>query len=49
MEKIYEESKLRSFTEEVFKSIGCNDDDASLASDVLISADLRGIDSHGVL
>ncbi len=48
MEKIYEESKLRSFTEEVFKSIGCNDDDASLASDVLISADLRGIDSHGV-
>ncbi len=40
--------KLKSFTYQIFKKIGCADEDASLASDVLISADLRGVDSHGV-
>lgn len=39
---------LRAFTESVFKSIGCSSEDAILATDVLIKADLRGIDSHGV-
>ena len=39
---------LRSFTEQIFRSIGCSDADAQLAADVLISADLRGVDSHGV-
>jgi LDH2 family malate/lactate/ureidoglycolate dehydrogenase len=39
---------LKSFTVSVFKAIGCNTSDADLASDVLIKADLRGIDSHGV-
>ena len=29
-------------------AIGCPEADAKLASDILISADLRGIDSHGV-
>ncbi|MFC3200044.1 Ldh family oxidoreductase [Parapedobacter deserti] len=42
------EQQLRAFTHEVFKSIGCPDADAALAADVLLSADLRGIDSHGV-
>lgn len=28
--------------------MGCSEEDASVASDVLLSADLRGIDSHGV-
>lgn len=41
-------SDLRHFTESVFKSIGCSEVDAKLAADVLIKADLRGIDSHGV-
>ena len=39
---------LRSFTEQIFRAIGCSDADAQLAADVLISADLRGVDSHGV-
>lgn len=28
--------------------MGCSEEDATLASDVLINADLRGIDSHGI-
>src|SRR5687767_13568970 len=40
--------KLYHFTETVFKKIGCSDNDAEQATIVLISADLRGIDSHGV-
>ncbi len=41
-------SHLRSFTEQIFRAIGCPEADAQLAADVLISADLRGVDSHGV-
>ncbi len=40
--------KLRIFTKQVFLSMGCTDEDAHQAADVLIKADLRGIDSHGV-
>jgi L-2-hydroxycarboxylate dehydrogenase (NAD+) len=39
---------LRRFAEAVFLSIGCPDEDARLAAEVLLSADLRGIDSHGI-
>lgn len=42
------EAQLRSFTERVFLAIGCSATDAALATDVLLRADLRGIDSHGV-
>lgn len=42
------EQRLRDFTVKVFKAIGCPDTDADLAADVLLAADLRGIDSHGV-
>ena len=44
----YEYDKVWEFTNEVFLKMGCPTDDAKLASDVLVSADLRGIDSHGV-
>lgn len=40
--------KLFRLTRQVFLAIGCSQDDADLASRVLQSADLRGIDSHGV-
>jgi LDH2 family malate/lactate/ureidoglycolate dehydrogenase len=40
--------KLRQFTQEVFVACGMPLVDAKLAADVLIEADLRGIDSHGV-
>ncbi len=45
---VFSADTLRSFTETVFKSMGCSAAHASLAADVLIKADLRGIDSHGV-
>jgi L-2-hydroxycarboxylate dehydrogenase (NAD+) len=44
----YTYSYLNSFCNAVFTEIGCNQADAELASNVLLSADLRGIDSHGI-
>lgn len=41
------ESALHTFTKNIFLAIGCSDEHATLATDVLIKADLRGIDSHG--
>jgi LDH2 family malate/lactate/ureidoglycolate dehydrogenase len=41
-------NQLFAFTESVFKSIGCPDEDATIATESLLAADLRGIDSHGV-
>lgn len=45
---MYSYAKLREFAEKVFIKMGCPADDAKLASEVLLSADLRGVDSHGV-
>ncbi|WP_410220465.1 Ldh family oxidoreductase [Pedobacter sp.] len=44
----FTEDRLRTFTYRIFKHMGCSDEHANLAADVLIKADLRGIDSHGV-
>lgn len=41
-------SQLFHFVNKVFLQIGCTEEDANLATKVLLSADLRGIDSHGV-
>lgn len=48
MEKIFPYTQLLSFTQNVFRQMGCSEADASTAAEVLLSADLRGIDSHGV-
>ncbi len=40
--------RLYQFTHAVFLKMGCSLQDATTAATVLISADLRGIDSHGV-
>ena len=40
--------QLYAFTNSVFLHIGCSDTDAALATTTLLSADMRGIDSHGV-
>src|SRR6201985_3581070 len=40
--------QLLNFTIDIFKAIGCPDADAHTAATALLSADLRGIDSHGV-
>lgn len=45
---IFAASQLRQFTEQVFLGIGFSEADAQLAAKVLISADLRGVDSHGI-
>ncbi len=41
-------TQLWQFAFNVFKKINCPDHQAHLATNVLLSADLRGIDSHGV-
>ncbi len=46
--RTFSESQLRAFTESVFESIGCSKQHARQAADVLLLADIRGIDSHGV-
>lgn len=40
--------QLLSFSTGIFLAIGCPPDDAELAAESLLSADLRGVDSHGV-
>src|ERR1700748_3564871 len=40
--------QLFGFTKNILKRIGCSETDSELAAKVLLSADLRGIDSHGV-
>lgn len=48
MEKLFSYEQLSSFTHSIFKAIGCSEKDATTATKVLLSADLRGIDSHGI-
>lgn len=48
MDKVYALKSLQSFTLDLFKYIGCSKEEAALATEVLLSADLRGIDSHGI-
>lgn len=42
------EDALRGMTEAMFLKQGLSRADAALAADVLVAADLRGVDSHGV-
>ena len=47
-EKIVADAKiLKNFIKDVFKELGVPIEDAEIISDVIISADLRGIKSHG--
>jgi L-2-hydroxycarboxylate dehydrogenase (NAD+) len=48
MDKTYSLEQLLEFTVAVFRIMGCPDTEAKLATDVLLNADLRGIDSHGI-
>ncbi len=48
MTSIYTYDQLYQFTINTFLAIGCPEKDAKIATEVLLSADLRGIDSHGV-
>jgi LDH2 family malate/lactate/ureidoglycolate dehydrogenase len=43
------EAQLRRFAGEVLRAAGLSAEDAEVAADCLVSANLRGVDSHGVL
>lgn len=45
---IFTKQTLTQFTQSVFIKCGMSEADAALAADVLVTADMRGIDSHGV-
>ena len=48
MDVVFSLDSLKGFTTSVLRHMGCPEKDADLAADVLLSADLRGIDSHGI-
>ncbi len=48
MENKYTYQQLKAFTREIFCKMGCNEKDAETATVNLLSADLRGVDSHGI-
>ena len=48
MESVFSYSQLYEFTNSVFRGMGCSEADAAVAARVLLSADMRGIESHGV-
>ena len=46
--KVIPYTALKQFTNAVFLKMNCPVEDAEKATDVLLAADLRGIDSHGI-
>ena len=48
MDTLIQHTRLEQFIIQVFLAMGCSSDDAKLATQTLLDADLRGIDSHGV-
>lgn len=48
MEQVFGYDRLSAFCQAVFRAMGCTAEHAALASKVLVAADARGIDSHGV-
>src|SRR5436190_5323717 len=47
-DQIFTYQQLFYFTKAIFKKIGCHNEDADIATRSLLSADLRGVDSHGI-
>jgi LDH2 family malate/lactate/ureidoglycolate dehydrogenase len=47
-QQFFSYTALAGFVHQIFIKIGCSEADASLAAKVLLSADIRGVDSHGV-
>jgi L-2-hydroxycarboxylate dehydrogenase (NAD+) len=48
MEQVYSYQQLSFFAKNIFLKIGCSEVNAETAAKVLLSADLRGVDSHGI-
>lgn len=47
-DQLFSYDQLFRFSRDIFLKMGCSSDDATLAAKVVVSADVRGIDSHGV-
>ncbi len=43
-----DESPLRDTVRQIFSKMGVPDSDCEVATDVLVMADIRGVDTHGV-
>ncbi|HEU0048475.1 MAG TPA: Ldh family oxidoreductase, partial [Nitrososphaera sp.] len=41
--------KLTRFVSQAFQKLGVPENDAEIAAKVLVAADLRGVDTHGVI
>ena len=48
MEQLFTYQQLLRFSTDIFLRIGCSESDAAAAAKALLSADIRGVDSHGV-
>jgi len=46
---MYTADYLEQFTRKVFEKMGCSPEDAKMATDVFIAAELRGYSSHGMI
>jgi L-2-hydroxycarboxylate dehydrogenase (NAD+) len=46
---MYSVAYLKEFTLNVFEKMGCSPEDAKMATDVFIAAELRGYSSHGMI
>jgi len=46
--QIIDYERLKTFTQTIFLKIGCTEAHSRKGADVLVSADLRGVDTHGV-
>ncbi|MES1218319.1 MAG: Ldh family oxidoreductase [Bacteroidota bacterium] len=47
-EQLFSYQQLFDFTRTIFEKIGCSEAHAGIATRSLLSADLRGVDSHGI-
>jgi len=45
---LYSSDQLRLWTQDIFRKIGVGIDDATLLTDHMIEANLRGVDTHGI-
>jgi L-2-hydroxycarboxylate dehydrogenase (NAD+) len=48
MQNVFSYQQLFSFSKNIFLRIGCSEVNADIAAKTLLSADLRGVDSHGI-
>jgi len=46
---MYNVDYLTRFTRQVFRKMGCSEEDSALITDIFIAAELRGLSSHGMI